>query len=909
MNELLFIRVLNMSLTGSFVILAVLVMRLLLRKAPAIFSYCLWAIVLFRLLCPISFSAVFSPLNALQAPLTEQGRIEYIPEALLQYDRSAAQPGAAADSAATTMYQNTAATASSGAMSSSGLLKIAADVWLAGILIMTLYSLLALIRLKGKLKTASRERDNIYITEAVSTPFVIGLMRPRIYLPSILDEHEMRYILLHEQIHLRRKDHIVKIISFAALCLHWFNPLVWAAFFQSGKDMEMSCDEAVIRKIGSGMKKEYTTSLLCLSTGKRIVNGVPLAFGEGDTGSRIRNVLRYRKPAAFAMGVAALICVIAAVILLANPDRQREEQGSGGFLTFYGVVTEAVSNNTSQQLLLCPGIGEIAIPEAGTIDTYFEPGDERDPHTLFPGDLIAVTFALEKDPAIIDTVSPPRFSAAAESIIVMWQGLTLQGIGNGSQLPEDTYLLTFPGGIVPDVSTASVGDMLSLYWEDPEDEVYLTQIPESDRSRLLSSTPVLAITENEAGGKMLTVGLNAAVASQLLEGFGFHIRLVLEPGEFLTDEDQRAAEEASAYLEAQSRQEPGASTTSSVQSPQGTDTSAASSVQDPQEPDTSAMAKEDRADRTSIPIVTSGNSVILLADIFTVNIRSISRSSGTIDTYLPGDRFPYNSEEPLAFAEDCTFRVNYSMDGADYREVSFDTFAGLIEECPHDLNKPCTLVCKDGLVIDAALESAWLNYGISFSTFVPNTYQYEYLMEYRGESAFEACYSLAGTESADIADCDGIELIEVYTGDSGDGDSGIVMFKNAEGALLCTQGAHISRAGWNNIYLGEKEGTPFLMNVYVEDRWDSGGYGYWVYRLDEQGGIRQIAGSLFEFHLDGDLLQYDDELFKEWADGMTAWLENCHLILSTQDGELRTEKVSEADRYNYETLSLKDREL
>lgn len=125
---------------------------------------------------------------------------------------------------------------------------------------------------------------------------------------------------------------------------------------------------------------------------------------------------------------------------------------------------------------------------------------------------------------------------------IMWQGLTLQGIGNGSQLPEDTYLLTFPGGIIPDVSTASVGDMLSLYRVDPEDEAYLTQIPESDRSRLLSSTPILAITENEAGGKMLTVGLNAAVASQLLEGFGFHIRLVLEPD---------------------------ASTTSSVQSPQG----------------------------------------------------------------------------------------------------------------------------------------------------------------------------------------------------------------------------------------------------------------------------------------------------------------------------------------------------
>ena len=211
--------------------------------------------------------------------------------------------------------------------------------------------------------------------------------------------------------------------------------------------------------------------------------------------------------------------------------------------------------------------------------------------------------------------------------------------------------------------------------------------------------------------------------------------------------------------------------------------------------------------------------------------------------------------------------------------------------------------------MEAALDSALLHCGISFDSDIPQSHLYDYLLENEGADAFDTYYSLVGTESADIADSAGDEIMEIYTGNIGDGDSGIVLFKNAAGDLLCTQDAHISRAGWNNIYLGEKDGVPFIMNVYVEDRWDFGGYGYWVYRLDEKGGIKLIAGSRFDFCLGDDAQTYDDDLFREWVSNMTAWLENSHLILSSQEGELRTEKVSEADRYNYDTLSLKDREL
>jgi len=863
MTELLFIRILNMSLTGSLVILSVLVMRILLRKAPSIFSYCLWAVVLFRLLCTISFTATFSPLNALQAPVTNHGRIEYIPEELLYHSQSPAQTIMPINGITDTVPQGITNTMQAGALNTTGLiLKIASGVWLAGILIMASYSIITLIHLAGKLKTASWERDNIYITDAISTPFVIGLIHPRIYLPSILGEKERQYILLHEQVHLKRKDHLIKIISYATLCLHWFNPLVWAAFFLSGKDMEMSCDEAVIRKIGSHVKKDYSTSLLCLSTGKRIVNGIPLAFGEGDTGSRIKNVLRYRKPAAFTIGIAAAACIVVTIVLLANPGKSGNNTENGGLLTDYGVIMEVELDGVTRQMFISPLHGTVEIPEAKTIDTWFEPGDERDPHRLLPGDLAAITFSSEDEIAIQETW-PARFSGPAESISILWQGLSLQDIGDGSRLLGSTYLLTFPGGVVPEVSTAKVGDILSLYWEETEDEAYLTQVPESSQSRLIVSTPILAITENEYGGRMLTVGLNTFAVSQMLGGFGFHTRFALNSGDNLTTkEDLRAIEEAQAYLNDQSRQE-----------------------QD-----------------------TSTDSVTPLADFCTVYIRSIARSARAIDSYLPGDDFPYNSEEPLAFAEDCVFKVNYSMDNMDYREVSFDTFAGLIESAPHALNKPCILVFKDDLIIEATLQSVFFHYGIGVDMFTPDESIYAYLLEKEGEDAFETCYSLTSTESMDISDGEGIETIEVCTGNIGDGDSGIVMFKNTAGELLCIQDAHTARVGWNNIYLGEKDGVPFIMNVYVEDRWNYGGYGYWVYRLDEKGSIKQIAGSRFDFELGSDLLYYDDDLFKQWIDGMTAWLENSHLILSSQDGEIRTEKVSDADRYNYDTLNLKGRE-
>lgn len=336
MVEKVFLEVINMSLTASVVIMVVILARLCLKKAPKIYSYVLWAIVLYRLLCPFSFSADFSLFGAVDNVATEQGRLEYISPDVsktvdtennmsVQRDNDALDADInieATDKANDNTNINSGVETLSkenSVIRETNIIQIGAGIWVAGIFVIITYSIVSFVLLKKKLKGAVREENNIYITTKVKTPFVCGVIRPKIYLPAFLNESEKEYILLHERLHIKRCDHIIKLVSFTALCLHWFNPLVWAAFLLSGTDMEMSCDEAVIKKFGNGVIKDYSTSLLTLATGRHIINGTPLAFGEGDTGKRIKNILKLKKPTVITIVIAFIICIVLTIILLANP--------------------------------------------------------------------------------------------------------------------------------------------------------------------------------------------------------------------------------------------------------------------------------------------------------------------------------------------------------------------------------------------------------------------------------------------------------------------------------------------------------------------------------------------------------------------------------------------------------------
>ena len=318
-------KLLNMSLTGAVAILCVLLLRLLLKKAPKVISYCLWAVVLFRLLCPVSVTSGLSLFSLLDAPSTSTvtgiNSMEYVPENIVHTEF----PEVAIPVPVVSETINDALPQGQEQLAADPLeapVTIGTGVWFLGVMAMAAYSISSYIRLKKKLLIVSPLQDNIWLADEITTPFVMGLIRPRIYLPSDTEEHQMPYLILHEKHHIRRGDHIFKALAFLALSIHWFNPLVWVAFIYASKDMEMSCDEAVVKKLGEQILPDYTASLLSLATGKTIIAGVPLAFGEGDTKGRIRNLAHWKKPAFWVVFAAVAACMILGVGLLTNPVKE-----------------------------------------------------------------------------------------------------------------------------------------------------------------------------------------------------------------------------------------------------------------------------------------------------------------------------------------------------------------------------------------------------------------------------------------------------------------------------------------------------------------------------------------------------------------------------------------------------------
>ena len=330
MFDTAFLQILDMSRTASFVILAVLPARLLLKRAPRILSCALWWVVLFRLLSPWAMEA---PVSILPESTPAAEAYTFAEKQISPADTSQAAYQAAGDllnGGIGTQHIKTMETDESGYpeyISSSWweVWVLAGQyVWLMGMTLMGVYSILSYCRLRRKLVGALVLRDNIYLSDYIASPFVLGLFFPKIYLPSSLSGKEREYIILHEQQHIRRLDPVIKTLFFLALSIHWFNPLVWLAFILLGKDMEMSCDEAVIRKMGGEIRADYSASLLSLATGHRIIAGTPLAFGEGDPKGRIKNLARWKKPVLWAVLAGAGLCILLAACLLTNPRQKRD---------------------------------------------------------------------------------------------------------------------------------------------------------------------------------------------------------------------------------------------------------------------------------------------------------------------------------------------------------------------------------------------------------------------------------------------------------------------------------------------------------------------------------------------------------------------------------------------------------
>ena len=312
-----FLKLVNLSISASWLILAVLVLRVVLKKAPKWVMPLLWGVVALRLVCLFSIESALSLIPSAETIpseiVTETREPVLYEQATLDIVTNPTLPSAAEVPVGVSRQQAQVD------------FNIYSVLWLAGMAALLVHALVSAGKLKRKLATAILLRDNIYESEFVDSPFVFGVVKPNIYLPMHMDEGTAAYVIAHERAHLARRDHWWKVLGYLVLALHWFNPLVWVAYILFCRDIELACDEKVVRGLDGAARADYSQALLSCAAPKRAVAACPLAFGEGNIKMRVKSALHYKKPAFWVAAAAVLAVVIVAVCFLTNP---RSERGS-----------------------------------------------------------------------------------------------------------------------------------------------------------------------------------------------------------------------------------------------------------------------------------------------------------------------------------------------------------------------------------------------------------------------------------------------------------------------------------------------------------------------------------------------------------------------------------------------------
>ena len=314
MSEL-FLEIVNWSIAASWIVIAVLILRFCLKKAPKWVNVLLWGIVAVRLIFPFSIESALSLIPSAEtvspsimmetAPSVQTGvpALDQVINPVIDHSLSPA-PGASANPLQIWI-------------------PVLTVIWLWGVAALFLYSAVSYRRLRRRVCEAVILRDNIYQSENVCSPFVLGIIRPKIYLPYHMDKREMDHVIAHEQTHIRRRDHWWKPLGFLLLTVHWFNPLLWLGYILLCRDIELACDEKVIREMGSEQRADYTQALVSCSVSRRSIAACPLAFGEVGVKTRVKSVMNYKKPAFWIILASALICAAAAVCFLTNPKTEQ----------------------------------------------------------------------------------------------------------------------------------------------------------------------------------------------------------------------------------------------------------------------------------------------------------------------------------------------------------------------------------------------------------------------------------------------------------------------------------------------------------------------------------------------------------------------------------------------------------
>ena len=345
--SVIFLKLLNLSISASWLVLVVLVLRLVLKRAPKWVDVLLWGMVALRLMLPFSIESALSLIPSAETLSPEVVQFDPAPTITsgVELIDNAVNPSLSESFAAAPL-------------ASVNLLYVwtylAGWVWLIGLAAMLLYALVSYLRLRRRVSASIPLRENIYVCDEVASPFILGILRPRIYLPSALDEAQRGSVLSHERAHLARRDHWWKPLGFALLAVYWFNPLLWLAYALLCCDIELACDERVLCGMDAGQVKDYSSALLACSVPRRMLAACPLAFGEVGVGARVKNALRYKKPAFWVVAASVAVCVVVAVCFLTNPRTDTDAAGLVGFhreqVTYADVTDESGAQPSSVQL-------------------------------------------------------------------------------------------------------------------------------------------------------------------------------------------------------------------------------------------------------------------------------------------------------------------------------------------------------------------------------------------------------------------------------------------------------------------------------------------------------------------------------------------------------------------------------
>ena len=445
----LFLEIVNRSIAASWIVIAVLVLRLCLKKTPKWVNVLLWGIVAVRLIFPFSIESALSLIPSAetvspsimmeQTPSVQTGvpALDQVINPVIDHSLSPA-PGASANPLQIWI-------------------PVLTVIWLLGVAALFLYSAVSYRRLRRRVCEAVILRDNIYQSENVCSPFVLGIIRPKIYLPYHMDKREMDHVIAHEQTHIRRRDHWWKPLGFLLLTVHWFNPLLWLGYILLCRDIELACDEKVIREMGSEQRADYTQALVSCSVSRRSIAACPLAFGEVGIKERVKSVMNYKKPAFWIVLASVVVCAVAAVCFLTDPKTERSSPSVGDNVSGLGPAqTEKWFDYLENpEEMNWDGRLEIALPE-------------------YPG----VTFRCypEKMEAVTENEITPLYTG-----MPIWNTYFCDLTGDG--LPDLCSTVTFGSGIIDSriiVCDYANGESYTL--EDRGKYDYSLRLDESDGS-------------------------------------------------------------------------------------------------------------------------------------------------------------------------------------------------------------------------------------------------------------------------------------------------------------------------------------------------------------------------------------------------------------------------------------------